>query len=314
MEKVITARQQACIFPAFGAEYLGNERDILVRCGYDLGPLMEKAERVSGFDRSVFLGVTDGDFTDELQSQYAIYLYGCAVSDILERENIHGCCCAGYSMGIYAALYHCGSCSFDDGLRLIDEAYRLILDAAAAFDFGMGVVVGPDLDDLRSVIRNFSADVEIININNRHSFTVAGIMGDVVRVLDGIKAEGALNTRLLSMKAPYHSKHMDSASDRFRDFCGTIGLNDPRIPLVSTIDQKLILTRADVIGDLCRNINHNINWHETMSSMVGRGVSVFYECGPGRTLQKLAKFIDGDFTIITMKKLADAIGAAGTSR
>lgn len=282
MEDAITAQHIACIFPAFGADYLGNERDILSKCAYNLEPLMRKAEKVSGFNRSVFLSAPDGAFADELQSQYAIYLYSCAVSDITRRKGISPDFCAGYSMGIYAALYHSGACTFDDGLRLIDEAYNLILEAASSFDFGMGVVVGPDLDDLRSVIRNLVADVEIININNKHSFTIAGIRKDVISVLEGIRAEGALNTRLLTMKAPYHSKYMDNASGKFRVFCENLDLRDPDIPLVSTIDQKIISTRADLIGDLCRNINNNINWHETMSAMVRRGVSLFYECGPGR--------------------------------
>jgi len=304
--------RKACIFPAFGADFLGNEKEILAACAYDFTSLIARAEAVVDFRRSVLDENPDGMISDELQSQYATYLYSCAVSDILASSGVPSDYCAGYSMGIYAALYHCGSCSLEDGLRMIREAYALIREGAAAYDFGMGVVVGPDLGDLGEVIGALGADVEIINVNNRHSFSIAGIRADVVAVLEKMREEGALNVRLLSMTAPYHSRYMDGAASRFRSYCEGISLSDPAVPVVSTVDRKLLRSRGDVIADLSRNINNNINWHETMSAMVHLGVNCFYECGPGKTLQKLSKFIDGEFTVITMKKLAGVVAEAGT--
>ncbi len=308
-----TSRKGACIFPAFGAEYFGNEQDILESCSCDFASLVDRAAAAVDFSVAYAVDNPGGSVSDELQSQYATYLYSCAMSDLLLDAGMTFDCCAGYSMGIYAALYHCGSCSFEDGLFLIRRAYDLIAQAAGRYDFGMGVVVGSDLDDLKSLIAAMKADVEIINVNNRHSFSVAGIRNDVVAVLEAIRLEGALNVRLLPMRAPYHSRHMDRASHLFRDYCATLPLADPAVPLVSTVDRSLLQTRDDIVGELARNINHNINWHETMTAMVGRGVTAFYECGPGRTLQKLAKFIDGEFSVITMKKLPEILARSTTS-
>ena len=297
----------ACVFPAFGAEYLGNEQDILARCGYDFNSLVKRAVNSVGYDPGMLMTYPDGIFPDELHSQYTAYLYSCAFSDIIKDSGITVSFCAGYSMGIYAALYYCGACSFEGGLFMVREAYKFIAECAREFDFAMGVTVGLDYDDVAHIIEQMRADVEIINVNNKHSFSVAGLRKDVAALVDACREEGALNARVLPMSSPYHSRHMNKASEKFGEYCQQLYINDPGVPMVSTITQDLIRTRDDVIRDLSGNINTNINWHNTMTSMVLRGVGIFYECGPGRTLQKLAKFVDGDFTVCTIKKFPSLV-------
>ena len=300
----------ACVFPAFGAEYLGNEQDILVRCGYDFSSLVKRAKNSVDYDPGMLMAHPDGFFPDELHSQYTAFLYSCAFSDIITNYGVPVSFCSGYSMGIYAALYYCGACSFEDGLFMIREAYKFITKDAREFDFAMGVIVGLNYEDVAHVIERMRADVEIINVNNRHSFSVAGMRKDVTGLVDACRKEGALNARVLPMSVPYHSRYMNGAAENFHDYCLRLNIQDPVVPMVSTITQELIRTRDDVIRDLSGNINTNINWNNTMNSMVLRGVTIFYECGPGRTLQKLAKFIDGDFTVYTIKKFPSLISSS----
>ena len=51
----------------------------------------------------------------------------------------------------------------------------------------------------------------------------------------------------------------------------------------------------------------NINWKLTMEEMINKGINKFIECGPGKSLLKIGKFIDGDFTIYPLNKLDEIL-------
>src|SRR4030042_3413035 len=132
----------AAIFPAFGCRYRGNEQEILNGLSGDLRDMLSRACKSVDINMHEFLSRAGGDFKDELQSQYAVYLYGCAVSNIVKRYGIHTDYAAGYSMGLYAALYHAESVTFEQGLDLIHTAYQNIKKATVKLKFGIGVISG----------------------------------------------------------------------------------------------------------------------------------------------------------------------------
>ena len=136
VEKIRTAS----IFPAFGCKYLGSERSILDGMSGDLRDLLARAGAAVGLSAAILDDSPYGDFSDELMSQYAVYLYGCAASNVIKRRGVHSDYAAGYSMGLYAALYHAECLTFEQGLECIRTAYDLIRHSAAEHDFGMGLV------------------------------------------------------------------------------------------------------------------------------------------------------------------------------
>ena len=303
-------KRTASIFPAFGCKYLGNEKTILDGMSGDLADLIARARDAAGFPAGLLDEHPAGDFTDELQSQYAVYLYSCALSTVLKRNGVHSDYTAGYSMGLYAALYHAESITFEQGLELIATANSLIRHAASGLDFGMGIISGLDRGDVEE-LTTASNDLEIINENNRHSFLIAGYAGHVAGALAAAKAQGALHTQLLEFHSPYHSRFMDAAAASFRERCSGMSILDPIYRIVSSIDQRVIGTADGVLDDLADNINHNINWHRTMIRMIESGVDSFFECGPGKSLHRMAKFIEGDFECWCLGSVERFLSAVG---
>jgi [acyl-carrier-protein] S-malonyltransferase len=292
----VDKKRIAAIFPAFGCKYLGNERSILDGMSTDLRELLGRAGEAAGLSGDMLAGSPYGDFGDELVSQYAVYLYSCAASNAIKRAGVHSDYAAGYSMGLYAALYHAESITFEQGLECIRVAYDLIRSDAATRDFGMVLISGLPREDVEELVSRYG-DLEIINANNRHSFLVAGYDESVRGILTAAKAAGALNTQHLAFRSPYHSRFMNEAARQFRDYCSGIRIFDPIYRIVSSVDRRVIETGDEVLTDLADNINCAINWHETMSRMIAYGVDAFIECGPGKSLYKMAKFIDGDFDV-----------------
>jgi [acyl-carrier-protein] S-malonyltransferase len=299
-------RKIAAIFPAFGCKYLGNEREALYDHPDLLSDLISRAKRTVNLDAPAFLSCMDGNFEDELQSQYAAYLYSSALSQVIKRSGICVNYAAGYSMGLYAALYHAESITFEQGLELIYTAYKKIIGEAQKIRFGAGVISGLELRDVSKILEDYQ-DLEIINVNNRLNFLIAGYERNVQKALSIAREQGALNAKLLSFISPYHSRFMEGAARDLRKYLESIKIKDPKCPIISTIDQREITSNIGVINDLADNICRNINWLNTMTRMIDAGVSAFIECGPGKSLYKISRFIEGNYLVYTSHTLSNFI-------
>ncbi len=301
-------KKSAAIFPAFGCKYLGNEMEILNGMSRDLHDLTKRAESFVSLDAAEFHACRDGNFSDELLSQYAVYIYSCAVSNNLKRAGFRTDYVAGYSMGLYAALCHAESITFEQGLDLITRAYRGIRAVASELPFGVGVISGLTPEEVSSVITEFD-DVEIINVNNRHNLLISGYEKSVKAILAAVREQGALHHKYLTFHSSYHSRFMNGAVEQFRNHISSMAIYDPLYPVISTVDQREMTTWQDITTDLACNINRNINWLATMNRMISAGVDAFVESGPGKSLHRMATFIDGDYEVYYLQNLQDLLAS-----
>lgn len=293
----------AWIFPAFITEYIGQEDQILSLLSSDFDRLLLRAAEVTETDLYSFQMGTNDFRTEELKNQYISYVFSCAVVHILQKRGLKPDFLSGLSMGIYAALYAGNSIAYEDGLRCIKEAYELSEHRLNHYDFGMGAIIGLTHEELSQIVLSIGSDVDIVNTNGHLSYVISGISSDVKRVASTAQTEGAFHSGLLDVSCPYHSKFMKEVASEFHAFADQLTIKTSDIPLVSLIDQKPFRHRKEITQELARNLDSEINWFRTMLTMVEKGIHTFIECGAGRSLYKIGKFIEGDFKIISLNKL-----------
>ncbi len=206
-------------------------------------------------------------------------------------------------MGIYAALYAGNSISYEDGLHCIKEAYELSVNRLNQYDFGMGAIIGLTHEELDNIVLSISKDVNIVNTNGLHSFVISGISSDVEQVALKARTEGAFHSGLLDVSCPYHSKFMKDVASEFHAYVNELSIETSEIPLVSLIDQSIFRYREEIAHELARNLDSEINWYRTVQTMIEMGIQTFIECGAGKSLYKMGKFIEGDFRILPINKL-----------
>ena len=293
----------AFIFPAFITEFTRNEIEFLDKNYIDFNDYLHKASVALNIDLPEFSYNTDVYINDELNSQLLTYLLSCAFSDILQKKGIVPELIAGYSMGIYASFYAAKSITIEDGAKLIFNAYNLVKNLTGTRIYGMGAIIGLSTEDVGNVIKDSAPDVEIININNKHSLVIAGKKNDVLSVLKKAKEEGAFSTVELTVDTPYHSKYLLKYSDPFQKYINTISIKSAEIPIISTYDQREFTKLSEIKSELIFNLTGKINWYKTMQKLIHEKANVFYECGAGKDLKKIARFIQGDYKINSIYKL-----------
>lgn len=293
----------AHLFPAFVPEYLGIESHAVKSYGINLHEYLEKASEITGTGLIDF-NITNNNFLDDLlKSQYIAYIFSCCVSDILHNKGRRPEFVTSYSMGIYAAFYHCRSIDFSTGLIMIRSIFESIEKNLPAEPSSMCVIGGLSREDVTSLLRSFQADVYIVNQNSEFSFLLSGNKSSLEKILHNAALLGALQTRMLPVSHPYHSPELKNASTKFYKALQTLAIGNNKYDYISAIDNKIIITREDIIAELTNNIFLGFDWYKTIKYLLNRGISTFIECGAGENLYKIGKFIEGDFKIYNLKKI-----------
>jgi [acyl-carrier-protein] S-malonyltransferase len=295
----------AHLFPAFVPEYLGIETSVIGH--HILMHKLEKASVVVGRDITDF-DITNYNYLDDpLASQYITYVMSCSVSDILLKNHKLPDFVSAFSMGIYAALYHCKAIGFETGLQMIKSAFDCIERHLPSEKMGMCVIGGLSQDDVQGIMRSYVDKVSIINQNSEFSFILSGHYAALLRIIDNAKADGALQTRMLPVTHPYHSHILQKAAGDFSADIHKMIVSDSIFPIVSAMNQKIIRSKEDILSELVKNLYQPFQWWKTFDWMLSADVNVFIECGAGESLYKVGKFIPGDFSIINMKKMGKYI-------
>jgi len=301
------------IFPAFGAEYFGNERELLDLYSESIEEYLKKANTVYKIDMDDFQTRIKGDFSDELQSQIICYAYSCAIGNILKKNDFQADFISFYSMGIYAALHYAGSLDYIDGIRIIKFCYDLVRENSSTDSFCMGIVVGLMENEIYKIIEKYSfQNIEIINRNSKHNMVLSGKEREVTGFLESCLQEGALYAKTINIKTPFHTKFVGDVQNEILSFINTeLTIKDPIYPIISGYDQRIVNSIAEIKKEIVFNVRHSLNWEKTFESMLDVGIKCFVECGPGNSLNRIVKFIPGNFEIYNIRNLGNLLKTSG---
>jgi len=129
------------------------------------------------------------------------------------------------------------------------------------------------------------------NINSPVQVVIAGHAGAVDRAVERCEAAGARRAVRLPVSAPFHCALMKPAQERLAADLASIGLVDPRTPLVNNVEARTVRTAAECRDGLVRQVSAPVRWQGCVERLVAEGVSTFVEVGPGQVLAGLIKRI-----------------------
>lgn len=201
---------------------------------------------------------------------------------------------AGHSLGEYSALVAAGVIPFADAVPLVRFRAQSMQDAVPVGQGGMAVILGLQADNVRALCAEAAQGevVEAVNFNEPTQIVIAGHTAAVERACEIAKAKGAKRAMKLSVSAPFHSSLLKPASDRLREYMGTLTFAVPQIPVINNVDVVVLNDPEQIKDALVRQAAGPVRWVETMQKMAQDGVTQVIECAPSKTLVGMAKRID----------------------
>ena len=291
----------AFIYPAFVLKYTGKETSILEKNKVPFSEKLAEVSNYTGEDLSDFDIDNNNFLSDELKNQYLYYIFSCAFSDILKENRMDPAYIGGFSMGLYAALYRAGSIDYKTGSLIIKDVFHTIKEILAGSTFSMASVIGFSKEDMESYLQKFS-NIECVVQNGAHSFVLSGEAESMGLAMEFFQEEGAIHLSKFSVTCPYHSSVLVPYKSLFEKLLENYEINDTRIPIISFIDNRRVGTSGEVKEEIVKNIVSPLSFYHTLMHLQKQGVNEIIELGPGDSLTKSSKFIEGDFRFQALAK------------
>lgn len=192
---------------------------------------------------------------------------------------------AGHSVGEITAAVGSGVLTAEQAMVFVRERGRLMAAAAAVTATGMSAVLGGDPDVVVAAAAEHG--LTPANMNGAGQIVVAG----TVEQLDAFAASppDGCRVRPLEVAGAFHTAHMAPAAEVLARHARSITTHDPRIPLLSNADGRVVHDGRDVLRRMVSQVGNPVRWDLCMAAMADLGVTALIEIPPAGTLSGLAK-------------------------
>lgn len=219
-----------------------------------------------------------------------------------ERGGARPALVAGHSLGEYAALVAAEAIDFASALRLVRTRAECM---NAAPPGAMAAILGLDADKVSALCAEAAAGevLEPVNFNAPGQIVIAGETSAVARAVATAKTHGAKRAIELPVSIASHCSLMREPAQKFGEALAATVFNAPVITVLSNVDAQPHSLET-LRQALQAQLDHPVQWIATIEACMQRGVSEFYECGPGKVLVGLGKRIAPDANWIALGERA----------
>jgi [acyl-carrier-protein] S-malonyltransferase len=207
---------------------------------------------------------------------------------------------AGHSLGEFTALVAAGVISLEDAVRLVEKRARLMEECPRG---AMSAILGVAADELEAATAEASGELKcggasdneacviVANFNTREQLVISGNPNAVARVGELAKAKGG-KVIPLPVGGAFHSPLMVAAAREFANDIEKASCKDAACYVVQNFDAQATKEAKAIKEKLTRQIDSSVRWCATIENMLGQGVDIFVEIGPGKALAGMVKKID----------------------
>lgn len=192
---------------------------------------------------------------------------------------------AGHSVGEITAAVGSGVLTAEQAMVFVRERGRLMAEASAVTATGMSAVLGGESDAVLAAAQKHG--LTPANTNGAGQIVVAGTREQLDAFADD-PTEGA-RVRPLEVAGAFHTSHMAPAVDVLAAYAKSMTTHDPRIPLISNADGRVVHDGRDVLRRLVSQLSKPVRWDLCMNTMSDLAVTAIIEIPPAGTLIGLAK-------------------------
>jgi [acyl-carrier-protein] S-malonyltransferase len=283
----------AWLFPGQASQSVGMGQDLVAEYAV-ARELFDTSRDVLGFDLPAlcFDGPME-ELTQTRNAQPAILLHSLAVAAIIDAETgSRPHFVAGHSLGEFSAAASVGSIGVADALRIVRRRGELMWEAGQKAPGTMAAVMGLSIEEVSSICRqitgkNEHGPVVLANVNSSAQLVISGDVDAVAAAGDALKEAGARRVIPLPVSGAFHSPLMEVVQADFGAFLEPVPMEDPSCPVVTNITAGPVIQASRLREGFVEQLVSPVRWHDSVAWMVGQGVDLFVEVGPGKVLSAL---------------------------
>ena len=291
------SEQIAFVFSGIGTQWMGMAESLLANDAVFRDAIIEIDALLSTQQRWSLLELLSGhDVGVSLDrpeiAHPAIFSVQVGLIRCLSERGLQAAAVIGHSAGEVAAAVCAGALRLSDAVRVVAAHSELI----AAVHPGAMLHVPLDPQILSSRIAAADSGLELAAVNSEQACVIAGTP-QAIAVFDAVlKAEG-IDTRLLSIHVPFHTKAVEPHLDAFRTRIADIRPRKPAVPIYSSLRGGLA-EDGDFSADYwVRHIRETVRFPSAARSLFEQGVDRCIEVSPHPALLQHLASIAGERSV-----------------
>jgi len=257
--------------------------------------IFAEADDALGFSlsRLCFEG-PDADLKLTENTQPAILTVSVAALRVLEAEtSLRPAYVAGHSLGEYSALVAVGALGFGDAVKIVRQRGRLMQQTVPAGVGAMAVILGLEMDAVRSLCADASQGevVAPANYNGGGQIVIAGAKNAVIRAMALAQERGAKRALDMPVSAPFHCQLMQPVAEGLKQVLSEFSVQPFSVGVVTNVEAEVNQDASRVKELLTEQAVKPVRWEESVRRLSQLGCERALEIGPGKVLKGLIKRI-----------------------
>src|SRR5215213_1281294 len=291
----------AFMFPGQGSYEAGMGREI-AEAVPEAMEVYEVGSEAAGIDlkKVCFEGPVE-DMLDTKVQQPALVATSLAINQAIRSRGITPDYVVGHSVGEFAALGAARSIPADQAIGLVTQRGIAMAEAAQERPGSMAAILGLADEVVEGLCKRIS-NVWPANYNCPGQIVISGEDDAVGECCAEAEREGARRAIRLRVSGAFHSPLVERAADKLRPAVEKIHFADPRTAFMSTVTAK-IEEASHYRELLVRQLTAPVKFTQAARELVGKGVTVFVEVGPGNVLSGLLKRIDRSVRTVSVSDM-----------
>jgi [acyl-carrier-protein] S-malonyltransferase len=279
---------KAYVFPGQGAQFVGMGKD-LYESNARARLFFDKANEVLGYSiTDIMFNGTDEELKQTKVTQPAVFLH--SVITALCMDDFQPDMVAGHSLGEFSALVAAGALTFEDGLKLVYARAMAMQKACEAAPSTMAAIIGLPDETIEQVCTEISKESNVVvpaNYNSPGQVVISGNVEAVKEACAKLKEAGAKRALPLAVGGAFHSPLMEMARVELAKAIEAAPVSKPICPVYQNVDAKPHTDPVEIKENLLKQLTSPVRWTQSVINMIGDGMTVFVECGPGQVLTGL---------------------------
>jgi [acyl-carrier-protein] S-malonyltransferase len=296
----------AFLFPGQASQYPGMGRDLAEKFP-ESRAVFDQADAALGFPLfDLCCNGSEEALKLTENTQPAILTVSIAACRALEKRGITPDFAAGHSLGEYSAVVAAGGLDFADAVKIVRGRGRYMQEAVPAGEGAMAAILGLPPSEVAEVCRKAAGNdvVSPANLNSPEQTVISGGAAAVKRAVEIASQSGAKRAVMLPVSAPFHCAMMAPAQKRLETDLRAANFRALKFPVVTNVDSEAITTGEEAREALIRQVTQPVRWLESIHEMIGAGVMMFVEVGPGKVLTGLLRQIDRSIHAVNVEDSA----------